>query len=327
MKKAIVTGGAGFIGSHMVDLLLKKNFKVVVIDNLSGGHKNNLIHHRKNKNLIIKRKDINIIKSSDVLFRNADYLFHFAGVGDIVPSINMPLNYLNTNILGTVKILEACKKNKIKKFLYAASSSCYGITKKNINENYPIDNKHPYALSKYLGEQCVLHWGEIYKIPVNSIRIFNAYGPRVRTTGAYGAALGVFFKQKLKKKPFTVIGDGKQTRDFVHVKDVANAFFLAATSKYKNKIFNLGSGKPISVDKMVNLIGGKTISIPERPGEPRNSSANIRKIKKYLKWKPTIKFEDGIKDMLKDLDKWQDAPLWSPKSIKKATKNWFKYIK
>ena len=108
---------------------------------------------------------------------------------------------------------------------------------------------------------------------------------------------------------------------------MANAFFLAATSKYKNKIFNLGSGKPISVNKMVNLIGGKTIFIPERPGEPRNSSANIIKIKKYLKWKPTIKFEDGIKDMLKDLDKWQDAPLWSPKSIKKATKNWFKYIK
>jgi UDP-glucose 4-epimerase len=327
MKKAIVTGGGGFIGSHMVDLLLKKNFKVVVIDNFTGGHINNLSQHKKNKKLKIIKKDINNLSSYIKNFSKTHYVFHFAGIGDIVPSINRPLDYLTTNIYGTIKILEACRKYKIKKFVYAASSSCYGMTKKNTNEKYPINNKHPYALSKYLGEKSVLHWGKIYKVPVNSIRIFNAYGPRVRTTGAYGAAIGVFFKQKLANKPLTIVGNGKQTRDFAHVKDVVRAFYLAAISKYINKIYNLGSGRTVTVNKLADYIGGKKIFIPERPGEPKSSSANISKIKKDLNWKPKISFEEGIKNLLKDINKWKDAPLWTPIKIKRSTKNWFKYIR
>ncbi len=327
MKKAIVTGGGGFIGSHMADLLLKKKFRVIVIDNFIGGHINNLSQHKNNKRLKIIKTDINKLNTYINYFSDTQYVFHFAGIGDIVPSINKPLDYLNTNICGTIKILEACRKYKIKKFIYAASSSCYGMTKTNTDEKYPINNKHPYALSKYLGEKSVFHWGKIYKVPVNSIRIFNAYGPRVRTTGAYGAAIGVFFKQKLANKPLTIIGNGKQTRDFVHVKDVVKAFYLAAVSKFVNKIYNLGSGRTVTVNKLADYIGGKKIFIPERPGEPKSSSANISKIKKDLNWKPEIAFEEGIKNLLKDINKWKNAPLWSPLKIKKATQNWFKFVK
>ena len=240
MKKiALVTGGAGFIGSHMVDLLLKKNFTVRVIDNFVGGHKKNILQHKKNKRFKLKRIDICKLKSNDFFFKNVDYVFHFAGIGDIVPSIENPKNYMFTNVLGTVNVLEAARKNKVKKFVYAASASCYGLNTSKISENAKIKLEHPYALSKNLGEQAALHWHKVYKLPVNIIRIFNAYGPRSRTTGAYGAVFGVFFKQKLNKLPLTIIGDGKQSRDFIYVTDVVKGFLKVAESKISGEIFNL----------------------------------------------------------------------------------------
>jgi UDP-glucose 4-epimerase len=325
-KRAVVTGGAGFIGSHMVDLLLAKKFKVYVIDNLSGGHKKNLLHHKNNRNLNFEKKDICEIKKNHHFFKNADFVFHFAGIGDIVPSIETPTDYMNTNIQGTIKVLEAARFNKVKKFVYAASSSCYGLNSSRINENGKIDTKYPYALSKYLGEQSTLHWNKVYGLPVNSIRIFNAYGTRVRTTGAYGAVFGVFLKQKIQNQPLTIIGNGKQSRDFVYVTDVAEAFYLAAKTKISGKIYNLGNDNPKSVNMLANLIGGKKTFIPDRPGEPKRTWANISRIKKDLKWKPKINFKQGVKKMLKNIDDWNDAPLWNPKSIKGATKIWFKYM-
>ena len=210
-KIAVVTGGAGFIGSHMVDLLLSKKYRVHVIDNLSGGHKKNLKHHNNNSNLKFENIDIRRIKPNNKIFKNANYIFHFAGIGDIVPSIENPVNYMMINVQGTINVLEAARYSKIKKFVYAASASCYGITEKSVKENFRISLEHPYALSKYLGEKSVFHWHKVYGLPVNSIRIFNAYGKRVRTTGAYGAVIGVFFKQKIKNKPLTIVGDGKQS--------------------------------------------------------------------------------------------------------------------
>ena len=325
-KIAIVTGGAGFIGSHMVDLLISKNFKVYVIDNLSGGHLKNLKHHYRNPNLIFKKLNILSIKTNLSFLRNVDFIFHFAGIGDIVPSIERPEEYMTANVQGTVRMLEIVRKNNVKKFVYAASASCYGMTKKLTNESYAINTEHPYALSKYLGEKSIMHWHRVYGLPVNSIRIFNAYGPRVRTTGAYGAVIGVFFKQKIKNKPLTIVGSGNQTRDFVHVTDVVRAFYAAAITKKSGEIYNVGTGNPQSVNHLAKLIGGKKISIPDRPGEPKTSSADIRKIKRELKWKPLMSFDEGIKKMLKDLNKWKDAPLWTPKTIKKATKVWFKYL-
>ncbi len=327
MKKiAIVTGGGGFIGSHMVDFLLKKKFKVRVIDNFSGGHKKNLAHHKNNKLLEINKFNILTIKDKKI-FKDVDYVFHFAGIGDIVPSIEQPKKYMNVNIQGTINILELCKSANIKKFVYAASSSCYGLASVPTKENHKISNMYPYALSKYLGEQSALHWSKVYDIPLNSIRIFNAYGTRVRTTGAYGAVFGVFFKQILENQPLTIVGDGKQRRDFIYVTDLVRAFYLAAKTKYNQQIYNVGGGNPQSINKLANLIGGKKIIyLPKRPGEPECTWANISKITKELKWKPKVSFEDGIKLMKDEINNWKKAPLWNKKNINKATKTWFKYM-
>jgi len=328
MKKkiAVVTGGAGFIGSHMVDLLISKGYRVKVIDNLSGGHKKNVLHHKKNPFFSFENIDIKKIKKDHKFFKEAEFIFHFAGIGDIVPSIEKPDDYVETNVQGTIKVLEAARFNKIKKFIYAASSSCYGLNSSRTNEKEKIDPQYPYALSKYMGELAAFHWHKVYGLPVNSIRIFNAYGTRVRTTGAYGAVFGVFFKQKINKKPLTIVGNGNQSRDFVYVTDVAKAFFLAAKSNKSCEIYNLGSDNPQSVNKLANLIGGKKIFIPERPGEPKKTWANITKIKKDLKWSPTITFENGVSMMLEEINHWKNAPLWTPNSIHTATKTWFKYM-
>jgi UDP-glucose 4-epimerase len=327
-KIAVVTGGAGFIGSHMVDLLLSKQYHVKVIDNFSGGDKKNLSKHLNNKFLKIYNLDIRNFNKIKNIFINAYYVFHFAGKGDIVPSIDNPSEYISTNVHGTQSIFEACRLNNVAKFIYAASSSCYGKTGRfKVSETYKISTEHPYALSKYLGEQLVLNLGKIYKLKVVSLRIFNAYGPRVKTTGAYGAVIGVFFKQKLSSKPLTVVGDGNQTRDFVHVKDVVNAFYLAAKKKVNSKVFNIGFGKPISVNYLANLINKNKVYIPDRPGEPRHTWANISKASKELKWKAKINFSEGIKEMLREIHLWKNAPLWNKKNIKKVTKNWFKTLK
>ena len=326
-KKAIVTGGAGFIGSHMVDLLISKNYYVIVIDSLVGGHKRNLKQHLKNKNFKLIKQDICSLDSNSILFKNVDYVYHFAGIGDIVPSIENPLNYMMTNVIGTTKVLENCRNQKIKKFVYAASSSCYGLAKTPTNEDHKISPEYPYALSKLMGEQACLHWSKVYKIPTISIRIFNAYGPRVKTSGVYGAVFGVFFKQKLENKPLTVVGNGLQKRDFLNVKDVANAFYMSAISKRKNEVYNLGSGSPKKILDLIKLLGtNKVVKLPKRPGEPDCTWADTKKIKRQINWKPNISFKNGVNEMLLSIDKWKNAPLWNKKNIKKATKTWFKYL-
>lgn len=329
MKKkiAIVTGGAGFIGSHLVDLLLKKKIVVRVIDNFSGGRKTNLSLHKNNPDLRIINKDITKLNGNEKFFENIDYIFHFAGKGDIVPSIENPEDYLTTNVSGTLKILIGSRKSpKLKKFVYAASSSCYGLAKTPTSENHPINTEYPYALSKYMGEMLCHHWQKVYNIPVNSIRIFNAYGPRVKTTGVYGAVFGVFLKQKLSNKPFTVVGTGSQKRDFLYVTDVADAFYRCAISKYVGQIYNLGAGKPNSINKLIKIIKGDKIYLPKRPGEPDITHADITKISKHLNWKPKVSFEKGVKNMLECISEWDDAPLWNKKTINLATKTWFKYM-
>lgn len=325
-KISLVTGGAGFIGSHLVDLLLSKGHEVRVIDDLSGGHFENIKQHINSKNFLFEKKNINNLKSNEKIFKNVNYVFHLAGKGDIVPSIEKPTDYMTTNVMGTVKILENCRNLKLKKFVYAASSSCYGLAKTPTRENHIIQPMYPYALSKYIGEQTCLHWAKVYKIPVNSIRIFNAYGTRVKTTGVYGAVFGVFLKQKLNNKPLTIVGNGLQKRDFLYVTDVANAFYLVAQSKYINNVYNLGADKPMTVLSLAKLLSNKFNFIPKRPGEPDCTWANISKIKKHTGWKPKVSFTDGVKMLLNNIDYWKNAPLWDKKSIKKATKTWFKYL-
>ena len=326
MPRSVVTGGAGFIGSHMVDLLLARGHEVRVIDNLVGGREVNLAQHAREPRLSLERKDIRGLQLDDPLFDDVNYVFHFAGIGDIVPSIERPIDYMDVNVQGTVRVLECARAAKVRKFVYAASSSCYGLADVPTREDHPILPEHPYALSKHEGEFAALHWRQVYKLPVNSIRIFNAYGPRVRTTGAYGAVFGVFFKQKLAGKPFTVIGDGNQRRDFLYVTDIAEAFLRAAETERTGEIWNLGAGNPQSVNTLVGLIGGPVVYIPKRPGEPDCTWADIAKIQRELGWKPTVPFEDGVRSMMADIELWRDAPLWDPQSIAQATKTWFEYL-
>jgi UDP-glucose 4-epimerase len=323
---AVVTGGAGFIGSHMVDVLLANGYSVRVIDNLSGGRTSNLAHHASNPDLTFEERDIRDLPPDSAFFRGAAYVFHFAGIGDIVPSIEHPIEYMDTNVQGTVHVLEAARHAGVDKFVYAASSSCYGLAATPTREDHPIAPQYPYALSKYQGEQAAFHWHRIYRVPINSIRIFNAYGTRVRTTGAYGAVFGVFFKQKLAGKPFTVVGDGSQRRDFVYASDVAQAFLLAGRSHKAGEIWNLGAGNPQSINRLVELIGGPSVSIPKRPGEPDVTWADISKITRDLGWKTRITFEDGVARMMTEIQSWRDAPLWDPDSIKQATKTWFEAL-
>lgn len=323
---AVVTGGAGFIGSHIVDTLLARGYAVRVVDNLTGGRKSNLAHLAGRPDLECHWIDIRSLEPDLPIFADARFVFHFAGIGDIVPSIEKPTQYLDVNVQGTVRVLECARAAKVAKFVYAASSSCYGLAATPTDESHPIAPQYPYALSKHLGEVAAFHWHQVYGLPVDSVRIFNAYGPRVRTTGVYGAVFGVFFRQKLAGKPYTVVGDGTQTRDFVYVTDIAEAFLATAKSDAVAECFNVGAGNPQSVNKLVEILGGDVVYIPKRPGEPDCTWANIDKIIKRLSWRPKIEFEEGVGRMLADIELWRDAPLWDPTSIAHATEGWFRYL-
>jgi len=323
---SIVTGGAGFIGSHLVDKLIKLKHKVIVLDNLSTGRIEN-IRHNFNKIKFVKC-DLSKISKWKTYFKKADYVFHLAALADLVPSINDPIKYFNSNVVGTLNVLKLSKYNKIKKLVYAASSSCYGIPKTYpTDENENIDTRHPYALTKRMGEELVLHWSKVYKVKSISLRLFNVYGTRSRTSSNYGAMFGVFLSQKIKQKPYTVVKDGNQLRDFLYVSDVVDAIVKAAKSKISGEIFNVGSGRPVSILDIVNLLKGKYIFIPKRPGEPDITHADIKKIKKYLRWTPKTSIKKGVSMLLQNIDYWKSAPLWTPKNIKVATKDWFKYLK
>lgn len=323
--KIIVTGGAGFIGSHLVERLLKDNHKVIVLDNLSNGNLNNIKHFKKK--IVFKKCDLSKKGNWINSFKDVDIIFHLAALADIVPSITNPDKYFQSNVTSTLNILMAMKKHNIKKIIYSASSSCYGIPKKYPTlESSKVDPKYPYALTKWLAEEMIIHWSNIYNFEYISLRLFNVYGPRSRTSGTYGAVFGVFMAQKINKLPFTIVGDGSQTRDFTFVSDVVNAMIAALKTNYKNKIYNVGSGKSISINKIVKILGGNKIYIPKRPGEPNCTYADIKKIKKELNWQPKININKGINIMLNNIVYWKNAPKWTPEKIKISTKNWFKFL-
>ena len=324
--KCLVTGGAGFIGSNLVDRLVKLGHQVIVLDDLSTGRLSNLLQV-KNK---IEFVYVDIASSENSIaqyFNDVDWVFHLAGFADIVPSIKNPYSYFQTNTMGTLNILEASKKIKIKKLIYAASASCYGIPEKYpTDEKSKIDPQYPYALTKFLGEQLVIHWAKVYHMPNISLRFFNVYGPRSRTTGAYGAVFGVFLAQKLAEKSLTIVGDGKQTRDFIHIFDLVDAVVKIAQNGKNGEVYNVASGQETSINSVADIIGGNKVKIPKRPGEPDRSLADISKIKAHFNWQPKITINEGIKMLLKNINEWKEAPVWTPETIKEATKSWFELL-
>ena len=329
MKKsiAIVTGGCGFIGSHLADYLIKLNFEVVVIDNLSVGRRENISQLNENSKFTFVDADISNFDLIEPIFRGADWVFHLAALADIVPSIENPTEYYKSNVNGTFNVLQACRKHKVKKIIYAGSSSCYGIPDEYpTKETASIRPQYPYALTKNIGEQLVMHWCQLYNLPAISLRFFNVYGPRARTSGTYGAVFGVFLAQKLANKPYTVVGDGNQSRDFTFVSDVVSSIIAAAESDLSGEVINIGSNNTYSINRLVELLGGEITYIPKRPGEPDCTWADITKATQLLDWEPKVSLEEGVDILLNNMEYWADAPLWDEKSIAKATKSWFKYL-
>ncbi|MDA8855619.1 SDR family oxidoreductase [Alphaproteobacteria bacterium] len=322
---AVVTGGAGFIGSHVVDTMLASGVTVRVLDNFSTGRPENLDHVRSDIELI--ECDLSEKGSWVNSFEKADFVVHLAALADIVPSIQNPEAYFKSNVQATLNVLESARQNSIRKLVYSASSSCYGITDITPTpETAPICAEYPYALTKRLGEELVMHWHRVYNLPAISLRFFNVYGTRSRTSGTYGAMFGVFLAQKLANEPYTIVGDGSQTRDFTYVTDVANAVHAACYSDVSGAIFNVGSGRTVSVNEIAKKLGGQTVHIPKRPGEPDCTFADITAIQKMLHWSPSIDINRGIELVLENIEYWKDATVWTPSKIQSATEDWFKFL-
>ena len=326
-KRSLVTGGAGFIGSHLVDRLLADGQDVIALDNLSVGRERNLASALQHATCTFRRVDIRDREALAGYFEGVDTVYHLAALADIVPSIENPVAYFTSNVDGTFNVVEAARAAGVRRLVYAASSSCYGIPDVYpTSEDAPIRPQYPYALTKYLGEQIALHWGSVYDIPTVSLRFFNVFGPRARTSGTYGAVFGVFLAQKLNGKPFTVVGDGTQTRDFTFVTDIVDGIVTAANSGLRDEVFNLGSGGTYSVNELCRLLEGPVQNIPKRPGEQDCTFADTSKVRRMLGWQPHTSFEDGVRVMLEHIDDWRDAPLWDAQSIADATRVWFEKL-
>ena len=326
--KTLVTGGAGFIGSHLCELLVAQGHEVLALDSLVSGRLQNLKTIAGQPGVRFVQADICDSAAIAPYFEGVDWVFHLAGLADIVPSIEQPAQYFQTNVTGTLHVLEAARRCGAKRLVYAASSSSYGVPDVYPTpETAPIKPLYPYALTKHLGEELVLHWARVYQMPAMSLRLFNVYGTRSRTSGAYGAVFGVFLAQKLHGQPFTVVGDGQQTRDFTYVTDVVRAFLAAAESGLSGLALNVGSGDHYSVNRLVELLGGDVVHIPRRPGEPDCTFADISQIRRLLGWQAQVSLERGVQTLLNNIDAWREAPVWDQASIDQATATWFHHLK
>jgi UDP-glucose 4-epimerase len=295
--KVIVTGGTGFIGSNLVERLLREKDvkKIIIIDYCKNGLAN-IKHLLGNKKIKLVKLNIINLKKNNKNFKSADCVFHLAALIDMSSSLKEPSIYYKANVLGTLNVLEAMRHHNVSKIIYAASASCYGTTQNNfISENSKIQLIFPYAFTKYSAEQLIDHWSKVYGINYFSLRLFNVYELKSAISNAYNSVIKIFLRQYHLNKPLTIFGDGNQTRDFVNVKDVCEAFVKAFKSKKKNKIINIGSSKPVKIIKIAKMLSNKIVFLPKRIGETNNSKANILKAKKILNWKPKINLINDIK--------------------------------
>ena len=298
MTISIVTGGAGFIGSHIVEKLKRLDHMVVVVDNEYSDNDN--FHWRKDTlNVNI---DITDYKGLKKAFTGADYIFHCAAEARIGPAIENPVNALNINTIGTCNVLQCAREVGAKKVLYSSTSSGYGLNEAPNIETQPDDCLNPYSVSKIAGEKLCKMYTDLYGLNTIIFRYFNVFGERAPRKGQYAPVTGIFLRQKAAGEPLTIVGDGEQRRDYIYVKDVANANIMAAISNPDDdaygQVYNVGSGKNYSVNEIASFITDDTINIPPRIGEARNSLANIDKIQKTFAWKPEVDVEQWIKTQL-----------------------------
>ncbi len=292
--KALVTGGAGFIGSHLVDELLKKGHEVLVLDNLSTGDKENI-----NPEADFKKVDIRERGKIKPLFEGVDYVFHLAALARVPLSVENPALTSEVNISGTVNVFESAKEAGVKRVVFASSSSVYGDKEElPYRETMQPDPISPYALQKWTGEKFANMFKDLYGFPVVSLRFFNVYGPRIDFDSDYSLVMGKFLKLKKAGKPLTIYGDGEQTRDFTYVLDVARGCIKAAESKRVEggEVINIGSGNPISINKLADLISKEKKHFDKRPGDVLHTHADIKKAKDLLGWEPKVSFKEGLEN-------------------------------
>lgn len=294
MSKVLVTGGAGFIGSHVADKLVEMGHEVIIIDNLSLGKKENI--NPKAKFYQIDIRDLAVIKE---YFSNVEAVFHLAAEPRLPLSIEDPVTTHEINVTGTLNVLEAARQAGVKKVIFSSSCAVYGDQKLPIKETALPQPKSPYGLHKLIGEQYMRLYAALFGVATVCLRYFNVYGPRKTVEGGYPMVIPIFLKQRAEGQKLTIVGDGKQTRDYVQVSDVVVANIAAWQSKVeKGETINIGSGRQISVNQIADIIGGEKTNLPPRPGEMRFIEADISLAKEKLGWKPQVKFEDGLKELM-----------------------------
>ena len=294
MEKVIVTGGAGFIGSHIVDSLLDVGYEVHIVDNLSAGKMENV-----NKLAIFHNVDIRDKDKLVEVFKGASYVFHEAALPRVQYSIENPIETNEVNVNGLLNVLEASRLNNVKRFIFASSAAIYGDPEElPTKEDAKINPLSPYATHKYVGEVYLKLYAKIYGLETVCLRYFNVYGPRFDPNGAYPLVIGFFLKSRSEGKPLSITGDGNQTRDFVHVKDVARANLLAMKSdKVGNgEVINIGGGKRYSINEIARMIGGEVIHVEPRL-EPHDTEADIKRAGEILGWQPVIDLSSGISEL------------------------------
>lgn len=285
MNKVLVTGGAGFIGSNLVDMLINRGVDVLVVDNLSTGKMENI-----NTQATFFKEDLSVIATDKLvnMLNGVDVIFHLAALARVQPSIENPLPYNEANVTATLNILYAASKSNVKRVIYSASSSCYGNSQSvPQREEDPANPLSPYGLQKYIGEQYCRMFSQVYDLDTVSLRYFNVYGERMSLEGAYCLVTGIFARQMQKGEPLTITNDGNQRRDFTYVGDVVNANILAAThsNRLNGEVFNIGNGKNISINEVADMFGGEKIYSEQRL-EPFETLADNKKARDVLNWIP-----------------------------------------
>lgn len=294
MPRSLVTGGAGFIGSSLVDMLIDIGHEVIVIDDCSADNEK-FYWNNKARNYV---RDICDYEHIRPLFNGVDYVFHMAAESRLQPSIANPVDTAHKNIIGTCIVLQASREAGVKKVIYSSTSSIYGMNSSPNHEWQDRDCLNPYAATKAAGEDMCTLYTRLYGLKTVIFRYFNVYGERSPATGQYLPVIGIFLKQFKNNEPLTIVGDGSQRRDFIHVKDVAYANIVAAHSEIKESlygtVFNIGTGTNVSVAEVADMISDNQVFLPPREGEAKVTLANINKAKKSLGWSPKVDLKEWI---------------------------------